>query len=342
MANPPQHPLLRLDAPKLGGRKTRKPGFSSSRKYDPGEQRDRPPGVELRRLAQAFAEGRDPLELRADPAGLAPERVLVFELTGDVQNFARAAASIPGLEFIGAEDLEGDEEDKSPTLYLMIPDSAAFRQMVSLWDRFQAGQQLPEGMTPWRDLFAQLRTLRPWGPADRVSADDLEVLSREHADARGMVRIELELVFRPLAAGVENDAVAILGATGGEIISRTRIDGAKYHAILADVPQAEFQRVLTRGREGLVAAESVMHIRPQSAVHIDVFEPQAIDSAEIPPVPQENPIVAVFDGVPLSGHPRLAGRLSVDDPFNLEPLAVGRRMHGTAMASAVLHGDIGG
>ena len=74
------------------------------------------------------------MELRADPAGLAPERLLVFELTADVQNFARAAANIPGLEFIGAQDLESDEEDKSPSLYLMIPDALALRQMISMWN----------------------------------------------------------------------------------------------------------------------------------------------------------------------------------------------------------------
>jgi hypothetical protein len=42
------------------------PGFPPSRKYDPAEQRARPPGLALQRLSQAFNEGRDPLELRAD------------------------------------------------------------------------------------------------------------------------------------------------------------------------------------------------------------------------------------------------------------------------------------
>jgi hypothetical protein len=104
MANPPQFPLLRLDPPKLGGRKTRKLGIAPVRKFGRVNQRNRPPGILLQRLSQVFAEGRDPLELRADPTGLAPERLLVFELTADVQNFARAAAHIPGLEC--AEDLE--------------------------------------------------------------------------------------------------------------------------------------------------------------------------------------------------------------------------------------------
>jgi hypothetical protein len=261
-------------------------------------------------------------------------------LTTDVQNFARAAQLVPGLEFIGAEDLEGDDADKNPSLYLMIPDVAALRQMVSLWTRFQAGQPLPAGLTPWRNLFAQLKDLRPWGPQDRVTPEDLEILAQERADSRGMIRLEIELVFRAAAAGVEREALGTLLQSGGELVSRTRIEGAKYHALLADIPQAELGRVLARGNEGLVAAESVMHIRPQSAVHVTAHESQNGPVPALPALPQGDPIAAVFDAVPLAGHPRLAGRLSLDDPFNLEPLAVGRRIHGTAMASAVLHGDL--
>jgi hypothetical protein len=342
MAKLPQYPLLRLDAPNPGERQRRKAGFGSSRQFTPAEQAGRIPGQRLQRLAQAFAEGRDPLELRADAAGLAPERLLVFELTSDVQNFARAAAQVPGLEFVGAEEFDGDEVDKTPTLYLMIPDSAALHQMVGLWTRFQAGQALPEGFAPWRNLFAQLRDLRPWGPQDRVSPEDAEILALEQVDARGFIRIELELVFRAQGEATEADAIAVLQQSGGQLISRTRIVGAKYHALLVDIPQAELIRVLERGHEGLVAAESVMHIRPQSALHISVFESEDAPAGAMPPSPTGEPIAAVFDAVPLTAHPRLAGRLSVDDPFDLEPLAVGRRIHGTAMASAVVHGDIAG
>ena len=264
----------------------------------------------------------------------------MFDLTGDVQNFARAAANVPGLEFITAEDIEGDETDKNPSIYLMIPDSAAFRQVIGLWNRFQAGESLPEGFTPWRDLFAQLRNVRPWGPEDRLSPEDLQVLAGEHANDKGMVRVELELVYREAAANVEGEALETLRTSGGELVSKTRIGGAKYHALLVEIPLTELQRVLNRGQEGLVASESVMHIRPQSAIHITVVESQdGGPEAAIPP-PQGDPIVAIFDAVPLDGHPSLAGRLSVYDPFDLEPLAVGPRVHGTAMASALIHGDL--
>jgi hypothetical protein len=31
------------------------------------------------------------------------------------------------LEFIGAEEIEADDNDKNPVLYLLIPDAAALR-----------------------------------------------------------------------------------------------------------------------------------------------------------------------------------------------------------------------
>ena len=188
MAKIPQFPLLRLDPPRTGRRLPGQANKSPKHKFPPEAQADRAPGQRLQRLARIFAEGRDPLELRADPSGLAPERLLVFELTSDVQNFSRALNRVPGLEFLGSEDIEGDDEDTNPTLYLMIPDGRALQQMVALWTQFQTGQALPEGFAPWRDLFAQLRDLRPWGPQDRVTSEDLAVLAQERADARGMVR----------------------------------------------------------------------------------------------------------------------------------------------------------
>ena len=62
-----------------GNRRARRgrPGFSPTRKFDREEQRGRPPGLILQRLAQAFSEGRDPLDSDRS-AGLAPERLLVL------------------------------------------------------------------------------------------------------------------------------------------------------------------------------------------------------------------------------------------------------------------------
>jgi hypothetical protein len=123
----------------------------------------------------ASPEGR--LELASDPAGLAPERLLVFEVKGSIQNFIRAASRIQGLEFIGEEELEPVEEDSEPVLYLMVPNAEALTQILSLWSRWSRGDDLGYGFAPWRDLFGLLRDLRPWGPLDRLSALDADQIN---------------------------------------------------------------------------------------------------------------------------------------------------------------------
>ena len=57
--------------------------------------------------------------------------------------------------------------------------------------------------------------------------------------------------------------------------------------------------------------------------------------------PQGDPVVALFDGLPLTGHRLLEGRLVVDDPDGYESGYLARdRFHGTAMASLICHGEL--
>ena len=44
-------------------------------------------------MASVLEGGRDPVELRDDPASLAPERVIVFEVAGSITDFAAACRS---------------------------------------------------------------------------------------------------------------------------------------------------------------------------------------------------------------------------------------------------------
>lgn len=315
-------------------------GFPRPRQIPTAEQLQSPAGQRLQRLAQVLTPGANALQLKADPAGIAPERLLVFDLTADVGGFMRAAAKVPGLEFVGADELEAQDGDRDPALYLMIPDARALIQMVSLWRSHAAGRPLPYGFAPWRNLFLQMKDLRAWGPEDRLTAEDRTVLAEQRADERGLVRIELELVYRAEAFEVQAQATAAVTARGGAVISSTRIEGARYHALLADVPLAEIEAMLARGYEGIIGSEAVMHIRPQSAVHLTTFETYEGAAGLQAPLPDGAPIAAIFDAVPLALHPQLAGRLSIEDPFGLEAMAAGPRLHGTAMASAVLHGDL--
>lgn len=290
---------------------------------------------------------RDPagLALRADPAALAPERLLVFEVKGSIAAFARAINNVPGLELIDEEELP-DDEDKAPVAYLLVPDLRALRQIESLWRMWVAGRVLPQGFTPWRDVFACLRDLRVWGPADRVQPLDADVLVEEiegRADDE-LIPLEIELVFRVSAeAGTISEATvtAAIVQSGGRVLSRSRLDDIAYHAILAELPVAAIRMVVERAPVGLAGVEPIMHIRPQSVV----TEIGANDLMPAAPAPvmgpvTADPILALLDGVPVAGHPLLQPYLSIEDHFGLEPGAlVAQRYHGSAMASLIIHGD---
>lgn len=282
------------------------------------------------------------LELRADPDSIAPERLIVFEVKGAISSFARAIGKIPGLELIDEEELPADE-DASPTLYLMVPDTGALKSILSMWRRWQAGQEIGDGLTPWRDAFALLRDIRPWGASDRIGANDRRFLEEEleEADASDMLYLEVELVFRKnlsdAAAEIEVLAAAVIAA-GGAIVNTCRISEIAYHAILVRLPVNQIRQLLELG--GIATIDAVMHIRPQSvATRIsveDLITGEAIESS----APAQSPILAILDGYPIAAHPLLQDRINLEDVFDLEGDAlVANRVHGTAMASLVVHGD---
>lgn len=296
------------------------------------------------RLAEVLARDPNGLELRADPNALAPERLLVFEVRGSVANFARAVRQAH-LELVDEEELQADEQDKTPVAYLMVPDVVALRQIESLWRRWQRGQ-LVTGETPWRDVFALLRDLRPWGPNDRVQPRDLTILEGEleGRDNDGEpVRLEVELVFREsdrVADARSQEVTAFVQLRGGRVVASSRIADIAYHALLIDLPVRAVREIVQRSPEGIAGLEAVMHVRPQSiATTVEVSDAlgseAAVEAGELGP-----PILALLDGVPVGGHPLLSRHLRIDDPFGLEARAlVPGRVHGTAMASLIVHGD---
>jgi hypothetical protein len=320
----------------------RKPGsgFGASRKFGPSQHAATPAGQKLTYLSNQLAANGPTLQIRADPDALAPERLPGFELAGRGLKFEQAVRLVPGLEFLGAEDLEADEVDENPALYLMVPSEGALRDIASLWRGWQQNDTVPYRFGPWKTLLSQLRDIRPWGAQDRITPGDHEILSAEAAMGFTTVRVEIELVFRANAAAAERRANERIEDLGGVIVSRSRIEGAGYHALLCDIPTLALRNALDREPNSLVGSEAVLQIRPQSILQSISIEETAGVSGGQSPTLQGDSITAIFDAVPLSAHPRLAGALSVDDPFDLEALAVGPRKHGTAMASAVVHGDI--
>ncbi|HEV8238597.1 MAG TPA: S8 family peptidase [Thermoanaerobaculia bacterium] len=324
---------------------------------------------QLNRLRATLQRGADRLlELRADPEALAPERVIVFEIAGTVDAFARALQNVPGFELLLETDIErpaddlfaerdnrqGREgrprEDKGVggRLYLAMPDMAALEQLVSLWERWEAGQPLPHGLTAFRDVFLQLRTLRPWGPQDRISDETMAYWREEHQrHPDRSIRMEVELWFRRAPALRDRATRAFHAAVAevsGAVIDEAIIPEIAYHGILVDVPAAQVAALIEGQRPAFALLDEVMFLRPQTVM--SAREELEIDDGPPPledtPAPAiADPIVALLDGVPVQGHQRLVDRLMLDDPDDLQGQAVlARRVHGTAMASLIVHGDL--
>ncbi|MGC8732961.1 MAG: S8 family serine peptidase, partial [Halothiobacillaceae bacterium] len=271
---------------------------------------------------------------------------MVFEVRGSISAFAAAIKLIAGLELVDEEELEGDEGDEHPLAYLLVPDMTALRNLESLWRRWQAGQ-LVRGETTWANVFEHLRDLRPWGPNDRVHSSDQTFLATivDGLDDQEIVRVEIELVFRSndmAARESEAEVSGAITARGGTIVSRARLPDISYHALLSDVPVWAVREIIEKRIEGIAGLESVMHIRPQSEpTTVEIGDPEEITPEDGKERTLGEPILALLDGVPVSGHRRLAAHIDLDDPFDLEPDAmVDSRAHGTAMASLIIHGDL--
>ena len=306
-----------------------------------------------------------PLTFGEDPAGIAPERALVFEIAGSVTGFRRAVSKVDGLELLADEETESaadedfavidrrkgregkDREDKpvGGRMYVAMPDLHALEHLLSLWRRYQAGEPASTGFAPWWGVFERLRVLRAWGPEDRIPEDTIELIGEKLADEpRAEHRIEVELWSHATPERREATRRSfdkVLREAGGRLIDSASIPEVAYEASLVDLP-AHGLRLLVDRQDVIALCDAVMVVRPQSGVSFST----AVDEAQVgaPPArplePLGPPIAALFDGVPVERHALLDGRLRIDDPDELDQRSeVARRRHGTEMASLIIHGD---
>lgn len=297
-----------------------------------------------------------------------PELVVVFDLAGTVDNFVRAVRDIDGLEFLVElmdeptepdEDFvyidDGIESDRlvPETLYVVMSNAQAVAEMVRLFDLWQADQSaiFPLGYAPLKQAFVLLRSVRRWGPEDRVREtglldawrEDLAVIGQS-----GRARVEIELWFRrdPEERRVAQSQIArILESSGGAVVTSSSISEIDYHAILADVPYAQVETVLRDGVDAidLLTTELIMFVGPARPMNVPALEPSrgSVDPADFPDPPTRAPRIALLDGLPMANHSALADRLVIDDPDDLgQSYPLRSQHHGTAMASIICHGDL--
>ncbi len=324
-------------------------------------------GPTFQRLRAAFQEAHPAISLRNDPTSIAPERALVFEIAGSIADFYTAVRQLPGLEYLGDEELDFDADEDfgeiddrkgreghrrddrqiGGRLYLAMPDTRALQELLRLWDLYQAGRAPERGFSPWFALFAQLRVLRAWGPIDRIPEETIVYWEEalQGADNAALIRTEVEL-WSFAGAQRRREAAqrfeAAVAEAGGVIVDQASIPEIGYEGALIDLPATEVRRLIRREEVRLAICDDVMFLRPQSIAEFPTGV-APIEAGAVPepaPALDANPIAALFDGVPVQAHRLLDGRLMLDDPDDLDALSVvAERRHGTEMASLILHGD---
>jgi hypothetical protein len=296
-----------------------------------------------------------------------PELVAVFDLAGSVEAFMRAVAKIDGLEFLAelqedyvdpdddfyyTTDGETSDDGVPQSLYMAMASAQAVTELVRLFELWQENQSIKfaRGLNPLKQVFALLRTIRRWGPEDRVRETGLLEQWREDiavAGAQGMARVEIELWYRAqrdVRAVAQSEVSSIVQASGGHVVATSDVPVISYHAILADVPFTEVEQVLIGGPHAieLLTTERVMLVAPSIPMALPATESSPDQHLQFDEtLPSGLPRVALLDGVPLANHRTLAGRLVVDDPDDrTADYEASQMSHGTGMASLIAHGDL--
>jgi hypothetical protein len=352
----PDRPLLNLPAPTPIVPPQRYGGGAAISRPSRDRQRERI-DPKFARLSAAAETPVELLALQDDPALIAPERAIVFEVEGSLKDFYAQARDI-GLEYLGDYEDEFDPSDDffvkekreqriTGRIYLAMPDVQALRELLSLWERYKQNRRMGKGRSEWRELFSRLIDVRPWGPQDRIPPGAVSAWEADLAPAPDApVRLEVELWFHESAERRGQAFQRIEGeiaAAGGGIVHHATIPEIHYDAALIDLPGGYVRTLIDNPAVSLARADDVMFLRPQSvARHPGKEDFTGQDSAAAAAeAGAGEPIAALLDGLPIQNHVRLAGRLVIDDPDGLEDVyPVARREHGTEMASLIIHGDL--
>ena len=360
----PEHPLLVFPDPTHAER-TKRQGFGARLRLPDASQQGQRLAPQFQQLQQAMERRR--ISLQDNPLGIQPEQVLILETIGSIENFVNAVRRVEGLEWLGEfergdivpdfgfEDESNPERPLRGQLFLVMTNQQALREMQNLFTRWQEEPEtkFPYGLAKLRDAFRYLQDIRPWSADDRIRETGLlENWQFRLQNDESTAPFEAELWFRSSIGRrgqSESYVRGIIESLGGEIIQQCVIPDINYHAVLGTMPRARVQEMVdqpgVRENIALLQCDDIMHIRPvgQCAIEIpeDTVAGDAFEEAPSKEPPTKEPLVALFDGLPLAGHQLIDRRLIVEDPDSYESsYQAHERVHGTVMSSLICLGDI--
>lgn len=315
----------------------------------------------LTALQTAFREQN--VSIQDSNIGIEPEKVLVIEIIGSINDFSNAVKRIEGFEWLGQFDINDIEPDHyfyykennqkrlSGKLFLIMTNQSAINEMISLWRRYQndKNSDLGYGYNKFKTLFNLIKDIRYWNSKDRLEETGILENWKESIENQDkeMVYFEIELWYRLNEKKRDSNVSEIsriVSNSGGSIRSKCIIPEIGYHALLANLPIQVISKFLDNYDAELLSCESIMLFRPvgqmasgKQKTDIDLTD-YNIDKIT---TPKGEPIIALLDGLPLSNHSILKQHLIIDDPDNWEvDYPAKTRNHGTGMASLIIHGDL--
>jgi hypothetical protein len=309
------------------------------------------------------------MRLQEESHDLAPEEVLVLEIRGTVEDFARAVEKVEGLEWLselGRSEVEPDEDfrivdekgtelekELSSRLFVVSSNQEGLWGLRSLWAQWKKGDPFRRGLGRWRQVFERLYDVRDWGVKDRLRETGvLEDWRARLSHGADQVPCEIELWFRrdPGQRGrAQQRTEDLVRRSGGRVRGWTVIEEIGYHAVLAELSTGTVQAVREEAGNDieLIQCEYIQFFRASGQMMAPVPEggPEESPNGSVAKrtglPPQEEPVVALLDGFPLQAHDLLKDRVRVDDPDAwARNCRASERRHGTAMASLILHGDL--
>ena len=191
--------------------------------------------------------------------------------------------------------------------------------------------------------------IRLWNYVDRLEDTGVLEAWKENLQDPDLpsVKCELELFYHSNTNKQNSSEQKVkqeIEDMQGTFISRAVIPEIKYHAILASLPRASVEAIISGNRNiSIVNSDGIMYIRTFGQnVYVpkdNAFE-SSIEMSSTDNIIDES-IIALFDGLPQENHPYLTGRLNIDDPDGYTAqYVVPARKHGTSMASIIIHGDL--
>lgn len=264
-------------------------------------------------------------------------------------------------------------------IYLTLQNEDSLQQILRLWNRYLSGGKLDRGLSRYITLFQLLQDVRVYSVQDRLRDTGMErYVTDLQRMGETSSRVEVELLFRTkklkpasitnIITGkishpkgteeIDNDRnelvyesfKSIVEEAGGNIIegSRVIIPEIQYHAIAANIPLDLFEDLSNNTDVELLRANQVLYFRPLGQTSWigsldENGDPDEVEHERPPvaPLPQGEPIAALFDGLPLQNHVVLADRLVIDAEGVDEGLyPPAGRFHGTAMSTLITRGDL--